>query len=277
MRGEHQYHLLGYDHYFLRKRQLQLVSFQHHLFCYLKAVKQFWNQYTGSVLCFNCNSAKIRSPVISNPNLKQGGFFLMNHSFQEFHFYCLISNINHLMCTIITCGLYIFYPIFHCSLYCRALSVTDNLCPKQENSSMFGSEIKSDFKTRAGYNDRCTVSWKKFLGTTKIVFFLYISDPFKLTVGILQNISISVEIRLMSGNTTSSVHLKSHNFRVWLKQLSPAWGWEEDEEELFPFSFLIFFFLLQRLSCHHHLEISHSLTAGKKAKKSLNGGYKYYK
>ena len=135
-----------------------------------------------------------------------------------------------------------FTTIFYCSLYCRALSVTDNLCPKQENSSMFGSEIKSDFKTRAGYNDRCTVSWKKFLGTTKIVFFLYISDPFKLTVGILQNISISVEIRLMSGNTTSSVHLKSHNFRVWLKQLSPAWGWEEDEEELFPFSFLIFFF-----------------------------------
>ena len=42
---------------------------------------------------------------------------------------------------IITRGLYIFYPIFHCSLYCRAVSVTDNLCTKQGNSSIFGSKI----------------------------------------------------------------------------------------------------------------------------------------
>ena len=95
--------------------------------------------------------------------------------------------------------------------------------------------------------ERVIMTGAQFLGKSfweqpRLFFFFYISDPFKLTVGILQNISISVEIRLMSGNTTSSVHLKSHNFRVWLKQLSPAWGWEEDEEELFPFSFLIFFF-----------------------------------
>ena len=32
---------------------------------------------------------------------------------------------------IISRGLYIFYPIFHCGLYCRAVSVTDNLCSKQ--------------------------------------------------------------------------------------------------------------------------------------------------
>ena len=37
-------------------------------------------------------------------------------------------------------GLYIFYPIFHCGLYCRVVSVTDNLCTKQENSSIFGSK-----------------------------------------------------------------------------------------------------------------------------------------
>ena len=29
-----------------------------------------------------------------------------------------------------------FYPIFHCGLYCRAVSVTDNLCTKQGNSSI---------------------------------------------------------------------------------------------------------------------------------------------
>ena len=34
-----------------------------------------------------------------------------------------------------------------------------------------------------------------------------------------------------------------------------------------PFFVFFFFFALQRLSCHHHLEISHSLTAGKKSQK----------
>ena len=29
---------------------------------------------------------------------------------------------------IITRGLYIFYPVFHLGLYCRAVSITDNLC-----------------------------------------------------------------------------------------------------------------------------------------------------
>ena len=37
---------------------------------------------------------------------------------------------------IISRGLYIFYPIFHCGLYCRAVSIADNLCTKQGNSSM---------------------------------------------------------------------------------------------------------------------------------------------
>ena len=43
---------------------------------------------------------------------------------------------------IISRGLYIFYPIFHCGLYCRAVSVTVNLCSKQGNSSIFGSKIR---------------------------------------------------------------------------------------------------------------------------------------
>ena len=42
---------------------------------------------------------------------------------------------------IITRDLYIFYPIFHCGLYCRAVSVADNLCTKQGNSSIFVSKI----------------------------------------------------------------------------------------------------------------------------------------
>ena len=35
-------------------------------------------------------------------------------------------------CAIITCSLYIFYSIFHCGLYCRAVSTTDNLCTKKK-------------------------------------------------------------------------------------------------------------------------------------------------
>ena len=35
--------------------------------------------------------------------------------------------------TIISCGLHIFYPIFHCGFYCRAVSITDNLCTKKGN------------------------------------------------------------------------------------------------------------------------------------------------
>ena len=43
---------------------------------------------------------------------------------------------------IITHGLYIFYSILHCGLYCRAVSVTDNLCTKQGNSSIIGFKIR---------------------------------------------------------------------------------------------------------------------------------------
>ena len=43
---------------------------------------------------------------------------------------------------IISRGLYIFYNIFHCGLYCRAVSITDNLCTKQGNSSIFGPKIR---------------------------------------------------------------------------------------------------------------------------------------
>ena len=46
------------------------------------------------------------------------------------------------ICAIISGGLYIFYPTFHCGLYCRAVSVTDNICAKQGNSSIIGSKIR---------------------------------------------------------------------------------------------------------------------------------------
>ena len=49
---------------------------------------------------------------------------------------------KYLTRAIITPGLYIFYPNFHCSLYCRTVSITTNLCTKQRNSSIFGPKIR---------------------------------------------------------------------------------------------------------------------------------------
>ena len=48
-------------------------------------------------------------------------------------------------------------PHFHYGLYCRAANITDNLCTKQGNSSIFGPKIKSGFKLRAGYSGARTV------------------------------------------------------------------------------------------------------------------------
>ena len=58
-----------------------------------------------------------------------------------------ISSCEMVICLPYTCHYNLrfvyFYPIFHCGLYCRAASVTDNLCTKQGNSSIFGSKIRS--------------------------------------------------------------------------------------------------------------------------------------
>ena len=48
---------------------------------------------------------------------------------------------NYRTGAIIGRGLYIFYPIFHCGLYIRAVSITDNLCTKQGYSLIFEPKI----------------------------------------------------------------------------------------------------------------------------------------
>ena len=53
------------------------------------------------------------------------------------HLYITICTI----CVIIIRGLFILHPIFHCGLYCRAVSITNNLCTKQGNSSIFERKI----------------------------------------------------------------------------------------------------------------------------------------
>ena len=50
------------------------------------------------------------------------------------------------------------YTIFHCSLYCRVVSITDNLCTKQGNSSKKSMVYNQErFQIKSGYNGACTV------------------------------------------------------------------------------------------------------------------------
>ena len=70
--------------------------------------------------------------------------------------------LNYCTRAVISRGFYIFYPFSHCGLYCRVVSVTDNLFTKQGNSSISGSKIrgfiiKNGFKSRVGYNGVLTV------------------------------------------------------------------------------------------------------------------------
>ena len=71
-----------------------------------------------------------------------------------------ISRIIYRTRAIINRGLYILYPIFHCGLYCRAVSVTDKLCTKQGKNFWVQNPrfiIESGLKSKAGYNGACTV------------------------------------------------------------------------------------------------------------------------
>ena len=87
---------------------------------------------------------------------------------------CWTMNMTYRMRAIITSCLYIFYPIVHCSLYCRAVSVTGNICTKQGNSSIFGSKSRC-FKSRAGYNGACTIAYDdiRSLATTAVHFWVF--------------------------------------------------------------------------------------------------------
>ena len=50
------------------------------------------------------------------------------------------------MRAIISRALYIFYPIFHCGLYCRAVTTKVNLYTKQGNSDYFRQKYSTTFK-----------------------------------------------------------------------------------------------------------------------------------
>ena len=91
---------------------------------------------------------------------------------------------------IITRGLYIFYPIFHCGLYCRAVSVTDNLCTKPGNSAIFGFKIRG-LQLRAVSNlERVIMArvWQNILQTA-----LTVKSPSRLAFKITQMSEKNVE------------------------------------------------------------------------------------
>ena len=67
---------------------------------------------------------------------------------------------------IITHGSYILYPIFHCGLYCRAVSVTDILCTKHGNSSIFWSKIRGLQLRAVSTLERVLVARMGYISTT---------------------------------------------------------------------------------------------------------------
>ena len=78
--------------------------------------------------------------------LKQNKFLLISSTILFFRqqyrrsllFIC--RNTDYRSRAIITRGLDISYPIFHCGLHCRVVSITDNLCTKKVNYSIFAQK-----------------------------------------------------------------------------------------------------------------------------------------
>ena len=79
--------------------------------------------------------------AVLNSNKHKTGFYYKTGFLYKTKTYCCIKGDIYHMCAIKTHGLYIFYPIFHCGLYCRAVIVTDSLCTKQGIYSIIGSKF----------------------------------------------------------------------------------------------------------------------------------------
>ena len=63
-------------------------------------------------------------------------------------------------------GLYNFYPIFHWGLYSKVANITDNLCTKQENSS-----IKSMVYNQEQFQIKRRLQWRAY-SIFKIVIYM---------------------------------------------------------------------------------------------------------
>ena len=83
----------------------------------------------GEIL--NTNDSTLKTTILRNSLA-----FLIRIKFSFWHFssICALLHISRI--------LYIFYPIIHCGLYCSVVCITDNLCTKQRNSSIFGPKIR---------------------------------------------------------------------------------------------------------------------------------------
>ena len=81
-----------------------------------------------------------------------------------------IWKLNYRTRAIINRGLYIFYPIFHCGLYCRAVNITDNLCTKKGNSSFFKPKILGLY-TRAVTDQKLVI-----MGRVRYHFIYYLKQ-----------------------------------------------------------------------------------------------------
>ena len=79
------------------------------------------------------------------------------------------------MRSIITRGLYIFYPIFNCGLYERAVYITVNLCTNNGNSSYLKLKIRG-LHTRA-------VTDQEWVIVARVQYVIFISINIFRNVG----------------------------------------------------------------------------------------------
>ena len=66
------------------------------------------------------------TPTSDFPNRRKVIKLSLSNALTEFR-----KKVRYRTRAIISRCLYIFYPIFHCGLYCRVVNITDNLCAKQ--------------------------------------------------------------------------------------------------------------------------------------------------
>ena len=110
------------------------------LLCYIPEVKP--SQVT--IVTFMCPSGELSF----NSKIIIFFFLFWNWAFLDWNLeqsLVWISSIErpnkYSMRAIISCGLYIFYPIFHCGLYCRAVNNTERLIFRD---SFFATKNRAD-------------------------------------------------------------------------------------------------------------------------------------
>ena len=70
-----------------------------------------------------------------------------------------------------------FYPIFHCCLYCRTVNITNNLCTKLGNSSIFWPRICGSQSRVMSNQEQVIMAFVRYLGIISVMGVVATSFP----------------------------------------------------------------------------------------------------